>query len=249
MHMANKKIRLGVNIDHIAFIKTSRDTLYPNLLDAVRISEDAGADLITIHLREDRRHIQDKDATDIRQYAKVLNFEMANTDEMIKFAMELKPDYCCIVPEKREEKTTEGGLNLTSYSNTQLKERELTISNFKMNNIKTSLFIDPNHESINIAADVGAELVELHTGKYANLFNTIDEFEALEEVSSASNYAHSKNLLVNAGHGLNYENLSEICKLDHVNEINIGHAIISQAVFTGLSDAIKKIISIMNKND
>ena len=106
MHMANKKIRLGVNIDHIAFIKTSRDTLYPNLLDAVRISEDAGADLITIHLREDRRHIQDKDATDIRQYAKVLNFEMANTDEMIKFAMELKPDHCCIVPEKREEKTT-----------------------------------------------------------------------------------------------------------------------------------------------
>ena len=249
MHMANKKIRLGVNIDHIAFIKTSRDTLYPNLLDAVRISEDAGADLITIHLREDRRHIQDKDATDIRQYAKVLNFEMANTDEMIKFAMELKPDYCCIVPEKREEKTTEGGLNLTSYSNTQLKELELTISNFKMNNIKTSLFIDPNHESINIAADVGTELVELHTGKYANLFNTIDEFEALAAVSSASDYAHAKNLLVNAGHGLNYENLSEICKLDPINEINIGHAIISQAVFTGLSDAIKKIISIINKND
>ena len=249
MYMANRKIRLGVNIDHIAFIKTSRETLYPNLLDAVRISEDAGADLITIHLREDRRHIQDKDATDIRQYAKVLNFEMANTDEMIRFAMELKPDYCCIVPEKREEKTTEGGLNLTSYSDTQLKKLELTISNFKINNIKTSLFIDPSHESINIATDVGAELVELHTGKYANLFNTIDEFEALEEVSSASKYAHAKNLLVNAGHGLNYENLSEICKLDHINEINIGHAVISQAVFTGLSDAIKKIISIINKND
>ena len=118
--MANKKIRLGVNIDHIAFIKKSRDTLYPNLLDAVRIAEHAGADLITIHLREDRRHIQDKDALDIRQYAKVLNFEMANTVEMIQFAITLKPDFCCIVPEKREEKTTEGGLSLSSYTDKQI---------------------------------------------------------------------------------------------------------------------------------
>ena len=247
--MANKKIRLGVNIDHIAFIKKSRDTLYPNLLDAVRISEHAGADLITIHLREDRRHIQDKDALDIRQYAKVLNFEMANTVEMIQFAIDLKPDFCCIVPEKREEKTTEGGLSLSSYTDKQIASLKTTIADFRNHKIKTSLFIDPDNRSIDIAKDVGADLVELHTGKYANQFNTINEFEALEEITSASRYAHSKDLLVNAGHGLNYENLSEICKLDHINEVNIGHAIIAQAVFTGLDDAIKKIISIINNCD
>ena len=247
--MANKKIRLGVNIDHIAFIKKSRDTLYPNLLDAVRISEHAGADLITIHLREDRRHIQDKDALDIRQYAKVLNFEMANTVEMIQFAIDLKPDFCCIVPEKREEKTTEGGLSLSSYTDKQIASLKRTITDFRNHKIKTSLFIDPDNRSIDIAKDVGADLVELHTGKYANQFNTINEFEALEEITSASRYAHSKDLLVNVGHGLNYENLPEICKLDHINEVNIGHAIIAQAVFTGLDDAIKKIISIINKDD
>ena len=247
--MANKKIRLGVNIDHIAFIKKSRDTLYPNLLDAVRISEHAGADLITIHLREDRRHIQDKDALDIRQYAKVLNFEMANTVEMIQFALTLKPDFCCIVPEKREEKTTEGGLSLSSYTDKQIASLKRTITDFRNHKIKTSLFIDPDNRSIDIAKDVGADLVELHTGKYANQFNTINEFEALEEITSASRYAHSKDLLVNVGHGLNYENLSEICKLDHINEVNIGHAIIAQAVFTGLNDAIKKIISIINNCD
>ena len=247
--MANKKIRLGVNIDHIAFIKKSRDTLYPNLLDAVRISENAGADLITIHLREDRRHIQDKDALDIRQYAKVLNFEMANTVEMIQFAIDLKPDFCCIVPEKREEKTTEGGLSLSSYTDKEITSLKTTIADFRNHKIKTSLFIDPDNRSIDIAKDVGADLVELHTGKYANQFNTINEFEALEEITSASRYAHSKDLLVNVGHGLNYENLSEICKLDHINEVNIGHAIIAQAVFTGLDDAIKKIISIINNCD
>ena len=247
--MANRKIRLGVNIDHVAFIKTSRNTMYPNLLDAVRIAEESGADLITIHLREDRRHIQDNDALDIRKFAKVLNFEMANTNEMIKFAMDLKPDFCCIVPEKREEKTTEGGLSLKTYTDKQLILLEKTISDFKLNDIKTSLFIDPNTESIDIAKNVGADLVELHTGRYANFFNTIDEFDCLEEIIMASNHAHSNGLLVNAGHGLNYENLTEICKLEHINEINIGHAIIAQAVFTGLKDAIKKIISIINNCD
>ena len=247
--MANRKIRLGVNIDHVAFIKTSRNTMYPNLLDAVRIAEESGADLITIHLREDRRHIQDNDALDIRKFAKVLNFEMANTNEMIKFAMDLKPDFCCIVPEKREEKTTEGGLSLKTYTDKQLILLEKTISDFKLNDIKTSLFIDPNTESIDIAKNVGADLVELHTGRYANFFNTIDEFDCLEEIITASNHAHSNGLLVNVGHGLNYENLTEICKLEHINEINIGHAIIAQAVFTGLKDAIKKIISIINNSD
>ncbi len=247
--MATKKIRLGVNIDHIAFIKTSRDTMYPNLLDAVKISEESGADLITIHLREDRRHIKDKDALEIREMAKVLNFEMANTKEMIDFANSLKPDFCCIVPEKREEKTTEGGLNLKSYSEEKILSLKKTITNFKSNNIETSLFIDPNKESVDIAKIVGADLIELHTGRYANNFNTINEFEALDEIISMSEYANSKGLRVNAGHGLNYENLTEICKLPYINEINIGHAIISQAVFTGLSDAIRKIISIINNSD
>ena len=241
--------RLGVNIDHVATIRNARGEAHPSPLKISKQAINFGADSITIHLREDRRHIQDKDALDIRQYAKVLNFEMANTTEMIEFAINLKPDFCCIVPEKREEKTTEGGLSLSSYTDKQLASLKKTISDFKNHKIKTSLFIDPDIRSIDIAGDVGADLVELHTGKYANQFNTINEFESLEEVTSASRYAHSKGLLVNVGHGLNYENLSEICKLDHINEVNIGHAIIAQAVFTGLNDAIKKIISIINNCD
>jgi pyridoxine 5-phosphate synthase len=226
--MKTKRVRLGVNLDHIAFIKKSRDTLYPSLADAVKITEDAGADLITIHLREDRRHIQDSDAFEVRECAKVLNFEMAHTSEMIDFALKLKPDFCCIVPEKREEKTTEGGLNLKSLKALDLDLFKTNISRLREAGIKTSLFIDPNKESVELSKELGAELIELHTGHYANKFNSIDEF---------------------AGHGLNCENLAQICEIPHIQELNIGHSIISQAVFTGLNDAIEKIISIINNCD
>ena len=152
--MKTKRVRLGVNLDHIAFIKKSRDTLYPSLADAVKITEDAGADLITIHLREDRRHIQDADAFEVRECAKVLNFEMAHTPEMIDFALKLKPDFCCIVPEKREEKTTEGGLNLKSLKALDLDLFKTNISRLREAGIKTSLFIDPNKESVKLCNEI-----------------------------------------------------------------------------------------------
>ena len=247
--MKNNRIRLGVNLDHIAFIKKSRDTLYPSLADAVKITEDAGADLITIHLREDRRHIQDSDAFEVRECAKILNFEMAHTDEMIEFATKLRPDFCCIVPEKREEKTTEGGLNLKTLTSSELDLFKKNINRLTRANIQTSLFIDPDIESVRLSKELGAKMIELHTGHYANKFNSIDEFDALENLTSASSYAHKTGLLVNAGHGLNSENIIQICDIPHIHELNIGHAIISQAVFTGLKDAIEKIISIINNCD
>tara|TARA_Y100000996_G_scaffold372626_1_gene321678 strand:- start:1373 stop:2116 length:744 start_codon:yes stop_codon:yes gene_type:complete len=247
--MKKNRIRLGVNLDHIAFIKKSRDTLYPNLIDAVQIAEDAGADLITIHLREDRRHIQDLDAKQIRDHAKILNFEMAHTEEMVNFALTLKPNYCCIVPEKREEKTTEGGLNLKDLDKNSKEEFKKNIDILNKAGIKVSLFIDPNKESIILSKELGAELIELHTGRYANKFNTIDEFEALDELTQSASYANSIGLTVNVGHGLNVENLGQICSIPHINEVNIGHSIISQAVFTGLKDAILKILSIINNHD
>lgn len=247
--MRNKKIKLGVNLDHIAFIKKSRDTMYPNLADAVRITEEAGADSITIHLREDRRHVQDKDAIEIRECAKVLNFEMANTSEMIDFALKLKPDYCCIVPEKRDEKTTEGGLILPSTNTLKFKNFSENIEKLSNEGIKVSLFIDPNVESVQRSKDLGANIIELHTGHYANEFNTINEFEMIDNIVSSAEFADKLGLLVNAGHGLNYENLNQVCKIQSLNELNIGHSIISQAVFTGLKDAIVKIISIINNSD
>ena len=182
--MKTKRVRLGVNLDHIAFIKKSRDTLYPSLADAVKITEDAGADLITIHLREDRRHIQDSDAFEVRECAKVLNFEMAHTSEMIDFALKLKPDFCCIVPEKREEKTTEGGLNLKSLKALDLDLFKINISRLREAGIKTSLFIDPNKESVELSKELGAELIELHTGHYANKFNSIDEMSTNVEIKT-----------------------------------------------------------------
>ena len=173
---------------------------------------------------------------------------MAHTAEMVNFALKLKPDFCCIVPEKREEKTTEGGLNLKQLSDEQLSIFKNNIKKISESGIKISLFIDPNKESVLLAKELGADIVELHTGEYANKFNTIDEFETLEDLSSAAELANKNNLIVNAGHGLNIENLSQICAIKHINEINIGHAIISEAVFTGLKDAIQKFISIINNN-
>ena len=247
--MKYKKIRLGVNIDHIAFIKNARDTLYPNLADTVMVAEKAGADLITIHLREDRRHIRDKDALDIRQCAKVLNFEMAHTKEMIDFAIKLKPDFCCIVPEKREEKTTEGGLNLEALNADEFDKFKQNIAKLSDSGIKTSLFIDPSKKSVKLAHELGAPIVELHTGHYANAFNTITEFERLEDLKNASEYADSLGILVNAGHGLNYENIGQICEINQINELNIGHAIVADSVFVGLKDAIEKMISIISNCD
>ena len=242
------KIKLGVNIDHIAFIKKSRDTNYPDLREAVSICESSGADSITIHLREDRRHIQDEDAILIRKYAKKLNFEMANTSEMVNFAVDLKPDFCCIVPEKRDERTTEGGLTLCTMSDSQKNNLANNIKILKDKNIEVSLFIDPVKDEIKIAKNVGAQSVELHTGTYAISKNNQVNFE-IDKLKIASNYAHSLSLKVNAGHGLHYSNTSAICKIKYISELNIGHSIIAESIFLGLSDAIKKMKGIINNCD
>ena len=242
------KIRLGVNIDHIAFIKKSRGTPYPNLIESVKTAEDAGADLITIHLREDRRHIQDKDVAEIRKYAKVLNLEMAHTDEIIDIALRVKPNFCCIVPEKRNELTTEGGLNLTALEFNKLQKLKETILLFDNNGIKTSLFINPDKKQIEIAKQVGAQLVELHTGYYANS-PASEKSLKLNELKAASIFAFKSGLLVNAGHGLNYENVKSVCEIDHIKELNIGHSIIARSVFVGLKDAIRQMISIIRSCD
>ena len=247
--MTKSSVLLGVNIDHIAFIKKSRETSYPNLEQAVKICEQSGADSITIHLREDRRHIQDEDAKTIRGCCDKLNFEMANTDEMIAFALKLKPDFCCFVPEKRDEKTTEGGLALNELNETDEKKFKENIETLKNIGAEVSLLIDPNRESIEKSKYLGATSVELHTGQYAidyELGNHEDEYNKLVD---AANLANSLTLKVNAGHGLNYDNLGQILKLPHLNELNIGHAIIAESVFIGLDDAIKKIRRIIDNCD
>ena len=242
------KIKLGVNIDHSAFIKKSRNTNYPDLREAVSICESSGADSITIHLREDRRHIQDEDAILIRKYAKKLNFEMANTSEMVNFAIDLKPDFCCIVPEKRDERTTEGGLTLCTMSDSQKNNLADNIKILKDQNIEVSLFIDPVKDEIKIAKNIGAQSIELHTGTYANSKDNQVNFE-IDKLKIASNYAHSLSLKVNAVHGLHYSNTCEICKIKYISELNIGHSIIAESIFLGLSDAIKKMKGIINNCD
>jgi len=247
--MNKNRIRLGVNLDHIAFIKKSRDTVYPSLSEAVNISEKAGANLITIHLREDRRHIQEEDAYEIKKCANTVNLEMANTSEMVEFAIDLKPHYVCIVPEKREEKTTEGGLNLTNISLTDHNFLRDNIKILKEKNIKVSLFVNPEIQDIEQSKQLGADIVELHTGPYANVFGTNDEEREYQKLKIAAKHAHETGLVVNAGHGLNYTNLGRICKIQNLNELNIGHSIIANAVFIGLKDAIEKIIRIINNCD
>ncbi|MBS83007.1 MAG: pyridoxine 5'-phosphate synthase [Gammaproteobacteria bacterium] len=240
--MNRKHIKLGVNIDHIAFIKKSRNTDYPDLLKAVDIAQEAGADQITIHLREDRRHIQDIDVKNIRSKAQILNLEMALTEEMVAVAMQNKPNFCCLVPEKREEITTEGGLDLIKMNKSKLNYLKETIIILNKNNIQTSIFIDPDIEQIEKAINCEAKIIELHTGAYANSNNKTYE---LEKLKNAAHFASQNNISVNAGHGLNIENVGLICDLPHIKELNIGHSIIARSVYIGLKDAIKEMISII----
>ena len=247
--MTKSSILLGVNIDHVAFIKKSRETSYPDLIQAVKVCENSGADSITIHLREDRRHIQDNDAILIRQHCKKLNFEMANTDEMIAFALELKPNFCCFVPENRDEKTTEGGLALNEMTEIQEKLFKKNIERLKEAGIEVSLFIDPDEQSIIKSKEFGATSVELHTGPYAESYESNNYQSEFKKLFDAANFANDFSLKVNAGHGLNYSNLKQILKLPHLNELNIGHAIIAESVFIGLDGAIKNIKRIIDNSD
>lgn len=237
-----KPIFLGVNIDHVATVRNARGTNYPDPVTAAAIAELAGADSITTHLREDRRHITDRDVRIIRETVKTsLNLEMAVTDEILAIAVAVAPQKVCMVPERREEVTTEGGLDV--LSNMSKIEKAIT----KLDNVGTvcSLFIDPVKEQIDAAVKVGAPFVEFHTGRYANATNDKELKHELQVLTDMAAYAESVGLGVNSGHGLNYNNVAAIAAIPQMNELNIGHSIIARAVFTGLTEAVKIMKEIM----
>lgn len=237
-------ILLGVNIDHIATLRNARGTTYPDPVQAAFIAEQAGADGITIHLREDRRHITDRDLMLISQTVQTrLNLEMAVTEEMIEIACQTQPDFCCLVPEKRQEVTTEGGLDVVGN---EAKVAD-AIKRLSLAGIKVSLFIDPDHEQINAADRVGAPFIEIHTGAYADAEDEMAQEKEFVRIRDAVTYAASKGLKVNAGHGLHYHNVQRIAALPELYELNIGHAIIGRAVFCGLAPAVEEMKRLMRE--
>ncbi len=232
-------MRLGVNIDHIATIRQARMTYEPDPVKGALIAQDAGADQITFHLREDRRHIQDEDVFRLRCTIKrvPLNMEMAPTEEMKHIAIEVKPERVTLVPEKREEITTEGGLDVVSMKDF-LKD---FVSELKGKGIDVALFIDPDAKQIDASVYVGVDAVELHTGEYANAETEKRKMEELDRIKKASVYAKEKNLKVFAGHGLTYTNVQPVAAVPEIEELNIGHSIIANSVFLGLDEAVRKM--------
>lgn len=238
--MANP-IHLGVNIDHVATLRQARGTDYPRPADAVPIVEAAGADSITVHLREDRRHIQDRDLDEIAAVMQThMNLEMAVTDEMIAIALGRKPSDVCLVPEKREELTTEGGLDVAG----QLDRVGAACRKLGEAGIRVSLFIDPDERQLEGAVSAGAPVVELHTGAYADATGSGQD-EELERIRSAARYGQELGLVVNAGHGLNTANVAPIAAIPEIVELNIGHSIVADAVFHGLAEAVSRIKAAM----
>ncbi|MDT8446061.1 MAG: pyridoxine 5'-phosphate synthase [bacterium] len=235
--------KLHINVDHIATIRQARLTTEPDPVYAALMAEQAGADGITIHLREDRRHIQDRDLALCRQMVQTrLNLEMAATDQMTEIALNQKPDICTLVPEKREEVTTEGGLDVKAA---QEKLRQIMPA-LKKAGIRVSLFIDPEKEQIDLAAQLGADDVELHTGEYANATGPA-ELSQLVRLAQAASYAHGLGLQVNAGHGLTYFNVTPVAAIPEVAELNIGHSIISRATYVGIDQAVREMITLLAK--
>ena len=234
--------KLGVNIDHVATIRQARGGSEPDPIAAAAIAELAGADGITIHLREDRRHIQDRDLKILRKTVRTkLNLEMAATDEMVEIALSVKPDMCTLVPEKRQELTTEGGLDVRLHAQTI----EKAIDRLQDGGILTSLFIDPDSDQIKAANKVGADYVEIHTGSYADAADWKTEEQELIKIENAIKLAAKLGLGVNAGHGLNYTNIKQVAALGGVEEYNIGHSIISKAVLVGLDRAVRDMIELI----
>ena len=233
---------LGVNIDHVATLRQQRGTIYPDPVEAAFIVQNAGADQLTVHLREDRRHIQERDIKLLKEILQIpLNLEIGNTHEMIDFACCIKPFMVTLVPEKREEKTTEGGLNLEEYFD-QLKE---SINLLQKNEIPVSLFIEPNLRDITLAKNLGVEMIEIHTGKYADSEGREKQKE-FEKIVTATKFALDNKIQVHAGHGLNYQNAHKIAQINGISDLNIGHSIIAYALFVGLEKAVremKKLIS------
>ncbi|MBI29320.1 MAG: pyridoxine 5'-phosphate synthase [Pelagibacteraceae bacterium] len=234
-------MRLGVNIDHIATLRNARGSIYPSPLDAAKIVESSGAHQITIHLREDRRHIMDNDVIEIIKNAKIdVNLEIGVTDEMIDIALEHKPKFVCLVPENRKERTTESGLSLDSIN------LQNTINRFHKQNIEVSLFIDPSIDNIKKSKKLNANFIELHTGNYSN--SSSDKIvKELDLIKECAKFSKEIGIICNAGHGLNFDNVENIAKIYEINELNIGHSIICEAVFIGLESSIKKMIKIINR--
>ncbi|MGD6858505.1 MAG: pyridoxine 5'-phosphate synthase [Enterobacteriaceae bacterium] len=235
---------LGVNIDHFASLRNLRkNVFYPDPVQAVFIAEDSGADNITVHLREDRRHITERDLYIIKKIVKTrMNLEISTNEDMINIACKIKPDSCCLVPEKRYELTTESGLNINEKN---MKYLELIINKLKKNNVQVSIFLNPEKDQVDKALNVGATDIEIHTGFYADSKDRKIEKEEIEKIRNTAKYANSLGLNVNAGHGLNYQNIKKILKIKYIREFNIGHSIISYALIYGLKKAVinmKKII-------
>ena len=239
----NRPIHLGVNIDHVATLRQVRGTQYPRPADAVVIAEHAGADSITVHLREDRRHIQDADLPAIAAVMRThMNLELAVTDEMLGIACGFAPSDCCLVPERREELTTEGGLDVAG----QVDRVTEACARLADAGIRVSLFIDPDERQLEAAAGCGAPVVELHTGAYAEADGERRE-EELQRIAHAAEYGDRLGLVINAGHGLNYDNVGDVAAIAQIVELNIGHAIVSRAVFDGLAVAVSEMKRLMTE--
>ncbi len=237
------RVLLGVNIDHIATLRQARGTRYPDPVQAAYIAEEAGADGITIHPREDKRHIQPRDVFLLKDTLQTrMNLEMAVTEAMLSMAEQVKPAHCCLVPEKREELTTEGGLDVISQES-KIKEACQRLGSL---GTEVSLFIDAEAKQIEAAVRCGAPAIEIHTGHYADALSSTQQSEELDKIAKAVQLARSMGLIVNAGHGLHYHNTHQIAAIPGINELNIGHAIIARALFTGLKDAVREMRQIID---
>ncbi len=234
--------KLGVNIDHVATLREARKTYMPDPVEAALVCEEAGCDSIVCHLREDRRHIKDVDVVSLRETVRTrLNLEMSIAAEIVGIACRISPDQATLVPERRQEVTTEGGLDVKK----NLKKVSAVVSKLRASGIDVSLFINPSASQIAASAKAGAGIIELHTGVYANVKSDSARKKELDVLRKSVKYAKSLGLEVNAGHGLTYENVSDVAKIEGMNELNIGHSIISRAVFTGISAAVKEMLELV----
>lgn len=237
-HQGSLEPLLGVNVDHVASLRRSRGTRYPDPVHAAQLAEQAGADAITVHLREDRRHINDRDVELLAQTLQTrMNLEMAITDEMLAIAARVQPTDCCLVPERREELTTEGGLDVAG----EVGRCAAACQSLADAGCRVSLFIDPDPAQLHAAVEAGAPVVELHTGAFAEARSDTDIHAEFQRIQQAAALGHSLGLQVNAGHGLHYHNVAPVAALPEITELNIGHAIVSRALFTGLMEAVREM--------
>ena len=239
---SHNRILLGVNVDHVATLRQARGTRYPDPVQAAMMAEEAGADGITVHLREDRRHIQDRDVLVMSETLQTrMNLEMAVTDEMIAFAEKVKPAHCCLVPEKREELTTEGGLDVVG----QRSRVRDAVNRLAAAGIEVSLFIDPEQNQIEAAKEVGAPVIEIHTGAFADATTSEQELVELGRIQQGVKWGLDNQLVVNAGHGLHYHNVEPVAAIEGINELNIGHGLMARAMFVGMKQAVQEMLALM----